>query len=90
MIKLKLHDMKESTWETVKWVSLILFVIATFAFILFLTNWDIHSSQHIWCQVIDTLNKAPAPKGNPSTNPSRAYDQLLAREFLQLKGSLGC
>lgn len=85
-----MRDLSEPTWERIKWICLILFVIATFLFILFLTRWDITSSQHVWCQVINTLNHAPAPKGNPVTNPSRAYDQRLAREFLALKGSLGC
>jgi hypothetical protein len=83
-------DLKESTWENIKWICLVLFVVATFVFILFLTRWDITSSQHVWCQVIDTLNKAPAPKGNPAQNPARGYDQQLVAEFKQLKESLGC
>lgn len=85
-----MRDLKENTWENIKWVSLILFIIITFVFIIFLTRWDVSSSQHVWCQVIDTLNKAPAPSGNPESNPSRAYEQELAREFLALKGQLGC
>jgi hypothetical protein len=84
------RDLTEPTWEKIKWICLILFIIATFVFILFLTRWDVSSSQHVWCQVIDTLNKAPAPAGNPANNPSRAYEQELAREFIILKGSLGC
>jgi hypothetical protein len=83
-------DLEESTWEQIKWICLILFIIGTFVFIVFLTRWDVSSSQHVWCQVIDTLNKAPAPPGNPKTNPSRAYDQALVVEFANLKRSLGC
>jgi len=83
-------DLRESTWENIKWVCLILFVVMTFVFVLFLTRWDVSSSQHVWCQVIDTISKAPAPKGNPVNNPSRAYEQQLAQEFITLKGSLGC
>lgn len=85
-----MRDLTEPTWEKIKWISLILFVIATFVFILFLTRWDVTSSQHVWCQVIDTLNKAPAPKGAAATNPSRAYEQQLAQEFITLKRQLGC
>jgi hypothetical protein len=84
------RDLKESTWEKIKWISLILFVIITFIFIIFLTRWDVSSSQHVWCQIITTISKAPAPQGNPANNPSRAYDQQLAREFIVLKGQLGC
>jgi hypothetical protein len=83
-------DLKENTWENIKWICLVLFVIMTFVFILFLTRWDVSSSQHVWCQVIDTISKAPAPTGNPANNPSRAYEQQLAKEFITLKGSLGC
>ena len=89
-IRWPIGDLKESTWEQIKWASLVLFVISTFVFILFLTRWDVTSSQHVWCQVIDTLNKAPAPAGNPASNPSRAYEQQLAQEFVNLKRSLGC
>lgn len=85
-----MRDLSENGWERVKWISLILFIIATFAFVVFLTRWDVTSSQHVWCQVIDTLNKAPAPAGAAATNPSRAYEQELAREFFILKGQLGC
>jgi hypothetical protein len=84
------RDLKENTWENIKWVSLALFVIITFVFVIFLTRWDVSSSQHVWCQVIETVSKAPAPVGNPSNNPSRAYEQELAREFIVLKGQLGC
>ncbi len=85
-----MRDLKESTWEKIKWVSLILFIIITFIFIIFLTRWDVSSSQHVWCQVLETISKAPAPKGNPAEYPSRAYDQQLAQEFTALKGQLGC
>ena len=85
-----MRDLKESTWEKIKWICLILFIIITFIFIIFLTRWDVSSSQHVWCQVITTFSKAPAPKGNPANNPSRAYDQQLAQEFIALKGQLGC
>jgi hypothetical protein len=84
------RDLKENTWENIKWISLALFVIITFVFVIFLTRWDVSSSQHVWCQVIETISKAPAPAGNPSNNPSRAYEQELAREFIVLKGQLGC
>jgi hypothetical protein len=84
------RDLKENTWENIKWISLILFIIITFVFVIFLTRWDVSSSQHVWCQVIETISKAPAPTGNPSNNPSRAYEQELAREFIVLKGQLGC
>ena len=85
-----MHDLSEGTWEKIKWVSLVLFVVVTFVFVIFLTRWDVSSSQHAWCQVITTLNHAPPPKGNPATNPARAYDQQLAREFVELQRSLGC
>jgi hypothetical protein len=54
------------------------------------TTWAVSNSQHRWCAVIDLLNAAPAPAGSPQENPSRAYDQKLARDFRDLKGSLGC
>lgn len=82
--------MSEMTWERIKWTSLVLFVVLTCVFVVFLTRWDVSSSQHVWCQVINTLNKPPAPPGNPLTNPSRAYDQQLVEEFRNLKVSLGC
>jgi hypothetical protein len=53
-------------------------------------TWDVAQAQHVWCHIINTLNTAPAPKGEPSTNPSRAYEQTLAQEFKQLKDQLGC
>jgi hypothetical protein len=84
------RDLHEQTWERIKWISLILFVVSTFVFILFLTRWDVSSSQHAWCQVLDTITKAPAPAGNPSANPSRAYEQELAKQFIELRGQLGC
>jgi hypothetical protein len=84
------RDLSENTWEKIKWFSLILFVILTFVFILLLTRWDVSSSQHVWCQVLETISKAPAPTGNPVNNPSRAYEQELAKEFIMLRGELGC
>ena len=54
------------------------------------TSWAVAASQHRWCAVIDLLNAAPPPAGAPQKNPSRAYDQKLARDFHALKGSLGC
>jgi hypothetical protein len=83
-------DLKESTWENIKWICLILFIIATFVFIIFLTRWDVSSSQHVWCQVLNTISKAPPPKGNPATNPARGYDQTLAKEFMDLRENFGC
>lgn len=85
-----MRDLKESTWENIKWASLVLFIIMTFVFVIFLTRWDVSSSQHVWCQVLETISKAPAPRGNPSNNPSRAYEQQLATEFRMLKEQLGC
>lgn len=85
-----MRDLKENTWENIKWVSLILFIIVSFVFIIFLTRWDVSSSQHVWCQVLETISKAPAPSGNPVNNPSRAYEQELAREFIMLKEQFGC
>ena len=85
-----MRDLKENTWENIKWVSLVLFIIMTFVFIIFLTRWDVSSSQHVWCQVLETISKAPAPTGNPANNPSRAYEQQLATEFRMLKEQLGC
>ncbi len=72
----------EEGWERIKWACLILFVIATFFFILFITNWDIRSSQHVWCDVIDKINTAPAAQ--------HAYGQALAKDFKELQGQLGC
>ena len=54
------------------------------------TTWAVSASQHRWCAVIDLLNAAPPPAGAPATNPSRAYAQMLSRDFRDLKGSLGC
>ena len=54
------------------------------------TTWAVNASQHRWCAVIDLLNAAPPPAGAPQTNPSRAYAQMLSRDFRDLKGSLGC
>jgi hypothetical protein len=84
------RDLSEATWEKVKWASLVLFIIVTFVFVIFLTRWDVNSSQHVWCQVIETISKAPAPKGTPVNAPARAYDQELAKEFIILKEQLGC
>jgi hypothetical protein len=84
------RDLSERSWENIKWVCLILFIILSFVFIIFLTRWDVSSSQHVWCQVLNTISKAPAPSGNPANNPSRAYEQELAKEFIMLKEQLGC
>jgi hypothetical protein len=71
-------------------------VIAVAALVLALglnaayTTWAVSNSQHRWCAVIDLLNAAPPPSGSPQKNPSRAYEQGLARDFRDLKGSLGC
>jgi hypothetical protein len=54
------------------------------------TTWAVSASQHRWCAVIDLLNMAPPPAGAPQKNPARAYDQELARDFRDLKGSLRC
>jgi hypothetical protein len=54
------------------------------------TTWAVNASQHRWCAVINLLNAAPPPAGAPETNPSRAYAQMLSRDFHDLKGSLGC
>ena len=54
------------------------------------TTWAVDASQHRWCAVIDLLNAAPPPAGAPQKNPARAYDQKLALDFHDLKGSLGC
>lgn len=54
------------------------------------TTWAVNASQHRWCAVIDLLNAAPPPAGAPQKNPARAYDQKLALDFHDLKGSLGC
>lgn len=52
-------------------------------------TWTITNSEHKWCQVIDLLSTAHAPKPAPG-NPSRIYESLLSRDFLLLKGRLGC
>lgn len=80
----------ENGWEWAKWAFLIVFIIITFVFVLIVTRWEVSSAQHVWCQVIRTLNEPHAPPGNPATNPSRAYDQQLALEFRQLQSQLGC
>lgn len=54
------------------------------------TTWAVSESQHRWCAVIDLLNAAPPPAGAAKTNPSRAYEQMLGRDFRDLKVSLGC
>ena len=85
-----MRDISEATWEKIKWTCLILFIIGTFVFILFITNWDIHSSQHVWCQVIDKLNSAPAPNSSAGPPAQHAYGLELARDFKILKEQLGC
>ena len=77
--------------------SVVMPVIAVIAGLLVLcaltvgyTTWAVDASQHRWCAVIDLLNAAPPPAGAPQKNPARAYDQKLALDFHDLKGSLGC
>lgn len=56
-------------------------------------TWDVHASQHSWCQIVSTINKADsvAPKGgNTTTTPGRVYEVQLVKEFQALQRSLGC
>jgi hypothetical protein len=65
-------------------------LVALCALTIGYTTWAVNASQHRWCAVIDLLNAAPPPVGAPQKNPSRAYEQELARDFHALKASLGC
>jgi hypothetical protein len=66
-------------------VSFLLFAGGTAAY----TTWSVSNSQHNWCNTIDLLLAAPAPKAAPD-NPSRNYDAKLATDFRVLKERLGC
>jgi hypothetical protein len=71
-------------------VAIIAGLLALCALTIGYTTWAVNASQHRWCAVIDLLNAAPPPVGAPQKNPSRAYAQMLSRDFHDLKGSLGC
>jgi len=42
------------------------------------------------CSTLNTLAALKPPPGDPSTNPSRAYDQQLHATLAQLSPDLGC
>jgi hypothetical protein len=70
---------------TIVIVSFLLFAGGTAAY----TTWFVNNSQHNWCNTINLLLAAPAPKAAPG-NPSRTYDAKLATDFRVLKTRLGC
>lgn len=77
-------------WEYIIFaLGLILFAALNIGY----ATWDVHASQHSFCQIITTINKADsvAPKeGNSTTTPGRVYEVQLVKEFQALQRSLGC
>lgn len=86
--QLQVHHDKVMFWSVIMiFVCFIAFAGLNVGFVV----WQVTNSEHVWCQVIDTLNKPPSPAGGtPESNPARAYDQQLSHEFQVLKGNLGC
>lgn len=65
--------------------------LAFIAMTIWYVTYDVNHAQHVWCHIINTLNNPPpAAKGGGVPNGARQYDQLLAKEFRELKGQLGC
>lgn len=65
-------------------ITMILLALANAGFSVFMSA----SSQRAWCNVLNTLNSAPAPKTTDA--PSRAYAEQLAKEFRNLRAEFGC
>ena len=65
-----------------------------YAAITGLTVWfvifSVNNSQHQFCQLLGTLTSVHPSAGNPSANPSRAYELKVSRDLMMLKGHLGC
>lgn len=65
----------------------LLFIGFTVGFV----TWQIDSSQAKFCTLMTTLAHAPAPTGKQDVStPARNYDQIISKDIIQLKGSLGC
>jgi hypothetical protein len=64
------------------------------------TIWQVHQSQHVWCDTIHLLNQAPVPPAStqvPSDTATRryvkqlaTYERELGSDFQTLRGRLGC
>lgn len=64
------------------------------------TIWQVHQSQHVWCDTIHLLNQAPVPPAStqvPSDTATRryvkklaTYERELGSDFQTLHGRLGC
>lgn len=52
--------------------------------------WSQSENNHKFCATVTAVIAAPAPPGNPRSNPSRAYLQQQHAAFVGLKGRLGC
>lgn len=73
-------------------------IIIVFSFFLWaaltvgFVSYSISSSQHKFCDLVTTLNNAPAPSPQPgsASNPGRLFDEKIAKDIIVLKGSLGC
>jgi hypothetical protein len=53
--------------------------------------WQVHTSQHQWCQLLTGLTHQPVPKpADPRKNPSREQSYLFYVDLVQLKGAFGC
>jgi hypothetical protein len=55
------------------------------------TVYQVQLSNHRWCTTLSLLTAHPVPSPtDPAANPSRLDDYRLYRDFVDLKGQLGC
>lgn len=47
-------------------------------------------NNHKFCGIVDTILLPQPPPGSATSNPSRAFEQILHSKFLDLKKGLGC
>lgn len=47
-------------------------------------------NNHKFCGIVDTILAPPPPPGSASSNPSRAFEQILHSKTAALKTGLGC
>lgn len=53
--------------------------------------WQVHTSQHEWCNLLTTLTHSPVPKPpNPAANPSRETTYQFYMQLVKLRGEFGC
>ena len=68
----------------------VLSLLLSGASVLFTTH-EVQANNHQWCDTLTLLTSKPVAKpADPASNPSRADEYVLYRDFVTLRQRFGC